>query len=314
MPETLAGASVDVGGAVTDALRSVAVFVPKALLFVAILVVGWLVARLLRTAVDKILERVGFDRLVERGGIKTALARSRYDASDIVAKLVYYAVLLFTLQLAFGIWGPNAVSTLIAAVIAWLPKAFVAILIVVVASAIAAAVKDVISNALGGLSYGRTLANIASVFIIGIGVIAALNQIGVATTVTTPILIAVLATVAGILIVGVGGGLIKPMQARWDGWLNKAAEESARVAEHAKAYSAGRSDADQLLTPAAQPVAQPAPAAAYPATNPAVNPAGYEAGHGAHAAAPATYAPGTYPPPEQQRTQIVPPTDGQYRS
>ena len=46
--------------------------------------------------------------------------------------------------------------------------------------------------------------------------IAALNQVGIATTVTQPVLIAVLATVAGILIVGVGGGLVRPMQQRWD--------------------------------------------------------------------------------------------------
>ena len=42
--------------------------------------------------------------------------------------------------------------------------------------------------------------------IVGLGVIAALNQIGVATTVTTPVLIAVLATGGGVIVVGVGGG------------------------------------------------------------------------------------------------------------
>src|SRR5919202_4543271 len=122
MADTLAAPGVDVGGALSDMVRAVLLFLPKALAFVLILVAGWLVARLLRTVVDRVLERVGFDRWVERGGIRAALARSRYDASDIVAKLVYYGVLLFTLQLAFGIWGPNAVSDLINGVIAWLPK------------------------------------------------------------------------------------------------------------------------------------------------------------------------------------------------
>ncbi len=37
-----------------------------------------------------------------------------------------------------------------------------------------------------------------------------------ATSVTTPILIAVLAIIAGVIIVGAGGGLIKPMQQRWE--------------------------------------------------------------------------------------------------
>jgi hypothetical protein len=251
-----------IAASLTDMWRSVLLFVPKAAAFIAILVVGWLVARLLYKVVDRVLERVGFDRAVERGGIKTALARSRYDASDIVAKLAYYAVLLFTLQLAFGIWGPNPVSDLIKGVVAWLPKAFVAILIVVVAAAIASAVRDIVANALSGLSYGRILANVASVFIIGIGVIAALNQIGVAVTVTTPILIAVLATVAGVIIVGAGGGLVRPMQARWENWLSKAEHESRAIATQARAYSAGRQHAEQSLTA----LTAPPPAEAYPAS------------------------------------------------
>jgi hypothetical protein len=96
------------------------------------------------------------------------------------------------------------------------------------------------------------LANIASVFILGLGVIAALNQIGIATTVTTPILVAILATVAGILIVGVGGGLIKPMQSRAEQWLSKAEDETQNAAGQAAAYRAGSTDAaTQVVTPAA---------------------------------------------------------------
>jgi len=226
-----------------DTLQNVLRDVPKALAFVAILVVGWLVARAVRTLVRRILERTGFDRFVERGGVKAALARSRYDASDLVAKLAYYAVLLIALQLAFGIWGPNPVSALITAVVAWLPRAFVAILIMVVAAAIARAVKDVVGSALGGLSYGRFLAGAASVMILGLGGIAALNQIGVATTVTTPVLIAVLATIGGVVVVGVGGGLVRPMQDRWERWLSRAEDEAPAIAEQARAYEAGKRDA-----------------------------------------------------------------------
>jgi len=75
---------------------------------------------------------------------------------------------------------------------------------------------------------------VAAVFILGLGIIAALNQVGIATTVTTPVLIAVLATIAGILVVGVGGGLIKPMQTRWESYLTSAEEEAPKIREHAK--------------------------------------------------------------------------------
>ncbi|MER5334735.1 hypothetical protein [Micromonospora sp. NPDC002717] len=247
MPETLAVRQVDIGDAVADMWRSVLLFIPRAVAFIAILVVGWLIARAVLKIVDAALERVNFDKAVERGGIKRALERTKYDASDILARLAYYAVLLFTLQFAFGVWGPNAISDLIRGVVAWLPRAFVAIIIVVVAAAIANAVRDLVTGALGGLAYGKILADLTAIFILALGVIAALNQVGIATTVTTPVLIAVLATVAGILIVGVGGGLVKPMQNRWDGWLNRMAEESRAVQEHRRARAAGETDVGRQM-------------------------------------------------------------------
>ena len=225
----------NVQGALRDGLSLVITFVPRLLLFLVIFLIGWLIAKGLRKAVNAILERVGFDRAVERGGVGRALARSKYDASDLIAALIYYAVLLITLQLAFGVFGPNPISDLLARIVAFLPSLAVAIIIVVIATAIAAAVKDLISGAMGGLSYGRILANIAAVFIIGLGVIAALSQIGIAIAVTLPVLVAVLATVGGILIVGVGGGLIGPMRQRWEQILTRAEQEAPRARAEAQA-------------------------------------------------------------------------------
>jgi len=233
--------AVDWEGGVSDAWRTVADVVPKLIGFLLILLIGWILAKVLAKATNAILERVGFDRAVERGGVGAALARSDYDASDLVAKLVHYAVLLIALVMAFNVFGPNPVSDLLSDLVAWLPRLLVAIVIVVVAAAIAKAVKDLTTAALGALSYGKTLANVASVFILGLGVIAALNQVGIATSVTTPVLVAVLATIAGILIVGVGGGLVRPMQQRWEQWLAKAEAEAPKVAEHARRHAEGGS-------------------------------------------------------------------------
>ena len=40
---------------------------------------------------------------------------------------------------------------------------------------------------------------------------------------------------AGVIIVGVGGGLVRPMQQRWEGYLTKAEEEAPRIKQHAAA-------------------------------------------------------------------------------
>lgn len=230
--------------ALRDGSSTVAEFVPKLALFLVILVVGIIIAKVIAKALNAVLERAGFDRAVERGGIKRALSSSKMDASDIVAKLIYYTLLLFVLQLAFGVFGANPISRLIEDVIRFLPSLVVAIIILVVAASIAAAVKGLLQNMIGGLSYGRTLANVASAFIIFLGVVAALNQVGVATTVTTPVLVAILATVAGVIIVGVGGGLIRPMQQRWESYLTTAEREAPRMKAHADSAPSVRDQAE----------------------------------------------------------------------
>jgi len=238
--------AVDFEKGVSDAWSNIAAFIPKLLFFAIVLIVGWILAKVLAKVTNGILERVGFDRAVERGGVKQAMAKSQYDASDIVAKLVKYAIILFTLVIAFNVFGPNPISELLQDVIAFLPKVIVAIIIVVVAAAIAKGVKDLVGNMLGGLSYGKTLANIASIFILFLGVVAALNQVGVATTVTTPVLITILATIGGVIVVGAGGGLIRPMQARWENWLAGAERESQNIKTQVQASGGARGSAAQL--------------------------------------------------------------------
>jgi hypothetical protein len=234
-------AAIDIGQSLQRMLDNVVRIVPKLIVFVVILIIGWIVAKLIERAVAAILGRMHFNRVAERGVVGTALRRSDYDASRLIARLFFYAVLLITLQMAFNVFGPNPISDLLRAIVAWLPRLAVAVIIVVIASAIAHAVKELMAAALGAVSYGRFLADAVAAFIIVLGVIAALNQIGIATTVTEPILIFALATIGAILAIGVGGGMIKPMQQRWERMLS--ATERDVEAVRSSAYQRGREDA-----------------------------------------------------------------------
>ncbi|RAY14532.1 hypothetical protein DPM19_12170 [Actinomadura craniellae] len=247
--------------------------VPKLVAFIAILAIGWIIARLLQKLVDVVLERVGFDRMVERGVVGDTLRRSKYDASSIVAKIVFYLILLIALQLAFSAFGPNPVSTLLSSVVAWLPLLIVAIVIIVVAAAIAGAVRDLISTALSTRSYGRFVANAAAVFILALGIIAALAQVGIATAITGPLLIAVLATIGAILAIGVGGGMIRPMEARWNRWLEQI-EQEARTVPRGGAYERGREDAARGGPVPAEPGAERPGDRTTPSTTTAERPGG----------------------------------------
>jgi hypothetical protein len=217
-----------------DAWASIATFIPKLVGFLLILVIGYFIAKAIAKLVETVLERVGFDNAVERGGIGQALERSQYDASDILSKIVFYALFLFVLQLAFGLFGPNPISDLIKGVIAYLPNIFVAIIIVVIGAAIAAAVKEIIEASLGGLSYGRALAFAASTLILGVALFAALDQLNIAENIVNGLYYAILAIIVGSAVIAIGGGGIKTMSRYWERAANRADMESTNIKQEAQ--------------------------------------------------------------------------------
>jgi hypothetical protein len=227
-------AQIDFEGGLENAWDAIITFLPKLLGFLLIIGIGYFVAKAIEKLLDRVLERVGFDRLVERGGLRTMLARSRLDASSILARLVFYLAFLFVLQLAFSIFGPNPISDLLQGIIAFLPKLFVAIVIVVIAAAVATAVKTLVESMLSGLSYGRTLALLAAGAIWVIGIAAALNQIEVAPEIVNGLFYAMLALIVGVGIVAIGGGGIQPMRERWQRALTRMDQETPRVRREAE--------------------------------------------------------------------------------
>ena len=60
----------------------------------------------------------------------------------------------------------------------------VAIILVLIASAIARVVRTLVTGALAGRQIGQLLGTVTYVFILALGVIAALYELGIATTVT----------------------------------------------------------------------------------------------------------------------------------
>jgi hypothetical protein len=240
-------AAVDLEGGLERAWESILTFVPKLLGFLLILGIGYFVAKALESLLDRILERVGFDRIVERGGLRTALARSKLDASSILARIVFYVAFLFLLQLAFGLFGPNPISDVLEGIIAFLPNLFVAVVIVVITAAIATGAKTVIESVLGGLSYGRVLAVTAAVAIWFIGIAAALNQVDIAPEIVNGLFYAMLALVVGVGIVAVGGGGIQPMRERWQRALTRLDAEAPRIRQETEgAGERLREEVDQV--------------------------------------------------------------------
>lgn len=215
--------------ALNEGTATVARVIPQLVSFLLILLIGFIVAKVLRSVTDKVLERVGFDRAVERGGVKQALAKSEYDASSLVAQVVFYAVVLFALQMAFGVFGPNPISDLLQGLISFLPNIVVAIVLIVVAAAVGQAVRSILQSTIGGLSYGPFVAKAAGIAILGIGVFAALDQLRIAPNIVNGVFYAILAIIAGSAIVAIGGSGIQPLRSRWEQALSRMDDEADTI-------------------------------------------------------------------------------------
>jgi mechanosensitive ion channel-like protein len=135
------------------------------------------------------------------------------------------------------VFGPNPVSQMLTAVIAYLPNVFAALIIVVIAGAIAAGVKQMVQAAIGGLRYGRMLGTIASVAVMFVGIFAALNQLNIAPAIVNGLFYAALVVVAGSATIAIGGGGIMPMRRVWDRTLNRMEQEAPRLKQEAAGAS-----------------------------------------------------------------------------
>jgi hypothetical protein len=229
-----------------------ATYLPKIAYFLLILIVGIFVAKLVQKVITKVLQKAGFDGLVERGGIKQALSKSKYDAAAILGKIVYYFIFLGVLSMAFAVFGANnPISLFIASIVAFLPKLFVAVIALVIAFAVAAAVKDLLGSMLGGLSYGATLANVVSLFIVAIGVFFALDQLAIAPKIVGGIFYAVLALIVIPPIIAFGVGGIDPARQAILNMQAKAQEKAGEIKDEASSDSDPYPTAPRRTTKAA---------------------------------------------------------------
>lgn len=220
-------AQIDVEQGLEEAWADVVTFAPKLLGFFVILLIGYFVAKALSKLADALLERVGFDGLVERGSMRQAFERSKTDPSDVIGVIVFWLVFLIALQLAFGIWGPNPVSDLLEGLIAYLPNLIVAVVILVIAAVIARALTDILEPMLGAVRGGSVIAKGAGIAILVVGAFAALDQLQVAPAIVTGLFYALLVMVVGSAVVAFGVGGI-PIARRWLERWSHSAESTAR--------------------------------------------------------------------------------------
>ena len=121
-------------------LHEIGAFLPRLLVAVLVIIGGWLVAKFARFAVTRALRAINFlDGFLRQGGVTG-------DTTTIFGWLVYWLVILAALLIAFNGLGLTYITDLLGRVVWFVPKVFVALLVIAFGSYFARFIGDTVTT------------------------------------------------------------------------------------------------------------------------------------------------------------------------
>jgi small-conductance mechanosensitive channel len=174
--------------AVRDAAQSVGgrllARLPDVLGAATLLVAGWLLARLSRAVVRRLLDRV-LERL---RGLRPFRGEDRFGLRrtlpSFVAGLAFWGVMVVFAIAAVDTLGLRAVGDLLTSLARYLPQVLAGVFIVFAGVAVAGLLHDAVGNAAAaaGVPYGGALARIAHVSVLALALVMGADQAGIDST------------------------------------------------------------------------------------------------------------------------------------
>lgn len=193
-----------------EIISNVLAWLPSLLGALLLVLLGWVVASLVQLVLAGLLRRLRLDRLAERAGIVQLLDNAGLDpsASNLIARIVYWLVLLVFLLAAVESLGLAGVAAAINGLVAYLPNVLAAALILLLGSLIANFVGDTVSalTTQAGVVTGPALGQIVRYVLLGFILILALQQLGIQTDLLTAAAVALVAALALALALAFGFG------------------------------------------------------------------------------------------------------------
>ncbi len=169
---------------------------PKIAGMLAILLIGWIIARIAQAASAKVLVRTRLDHLGGYLGLNEILEEAgiRRPISGLISRLLYWLVLLTFVLPASETLGLTSVATATNLLIAFLPNVVASLLILMLGLLLARFIGNAVSSAAAAsqVPYSQSLGLAARGAMIVVVSIIAIEQLGVKSTLLQWSLIAVL--------------------------------------------------------------------------------------------------------------------------
>jgi Conserved TM helix len=206
---SVVSASLSISSSLQEGFNSFFGFIPNLIGFLLILLVGWLIAKVVRTLVTKGLEGLGLDKALHESPAGEYVEKFSPGASPskLVGTVAFWFIFLFVLTAAFSALKIPAVTAFMTEVLNYLPNVIAAIVIFALAAAIAGAVGGIVAKLLGDTPTGKIVASVVPALIMVIAVFMILNQLRIAPQIVTLTYTFLLGSVAlaAALAFGLGG-------------------------------------------------------------------------------------------------------------
>ena len=180
-------------------LSQISQFLVNVLLVVIILIIGWIIAKIIKTLVTKLLRAIKLDQLSDRIDLDNILAKGgiSYSLSELIGVMCYWLALLITFVVAVNAIGLTVAADLLNRIVLYVPNIIAAVFILIlgmfVATLLSNIVKTVANNA--GVSQAKLLGKIAEVLVLIFAVVIAVEQLGIAARIISLSITVILASV-----------------------------------------------------------------------------------------------------------------------
>ena len=173
-------------------------FLPNIIGFLVILVVGYFIAKLVKTIAAKALEKVGLDKTLHESeaGQYAEKVSPGSKPSRLIGAIAFWLIFVFVLSAAIGALGIPAVTTFMNEVLAYLPNVIAAVIIFVLAGAVAGLIGGLVHKTMGDTPTGKLLRAAVPGLVMVIAVFMILNQLHIAEEIVTITYAALLGSLA----------------------------------------------------------------------------------------------------------------------
>jgi hypothetical protein len=170
-------------------MNEIAVALPQIIGALLILLLGWIIARVIKRLSVRGLRLVRFNYLTEKSGIEKFLEKGGVKVSsiDLIGTLIYWIIMLVVILATLNSLQLTAASTLFNQIMLYIPNIIVAILILVIGIYFARLVSQIMVTSLKsmGEKTAAMIGTIANYAILVLTVFIILGQLNIAGSIVT---------------------------------------------------------------------------------------------------------------------------------